>query len=163
VRLDDLAAELSAIGRSAFEGRFGRQFLVFAEPDLLDDAASFVNTASRESHEILRGRADEKLDVRPLVSSPGGAPGGRISLGRDKRCDVPVTHALVSSVHAYFTRGGGLLFVADARSKNGTRVNGLLLDGDRPTPVDAGDTLQFGPVSATLWGLDDLLAAISRK
>ena len=84
----------------------------------------------------------------------------RVTVGRDGGCDVPVKHPRVSSLHAIFTRGGGLLFVvADAKSKNGTKVNGIELAADTPTPVEVGDLVQFGPVRATVWGLDDLIAA----
>jgi hypothetical protein len=163
VRIDDLAAELSAVGRPTFEARFGRHFIVFTDEELLDDAASFVNTASRDGNEILRGRTEEKLDVRAVLAAPKSRDPERVSVGRDKGCDIPVKHARVSSVHAHFSRGGGLLFVTDARSKNGTRVNGVQLIAGRPSPVDVGDTIQFGPVAATMWGIDDVVAAISRR
>jgi len=44
-------------------------------------------------------------------------------------------------------------------SKNGPKLNGLVLAVDQPAPVDAGDMIQFGPVRATVWSLDDLAAA----
>jgi hypothetical protein len=160
VRIDDLAAELSSLGREKFHARYGIYYLVFAEAELLDDAADFVNTASREAHEIAGARRAE-LDVRPLPLGIRKGT-GRITVGRDKKCDVAIQHARVSSLHAVFSLGGGLLLIADAASKNGTRLNGVKLKANQPTPIDAGDTVLFGPVSATLWGLDDVIAATRR-
>src|SRR5207302_231282 len=129
-----------------------QHFLVFADAELLDDVAFFVNTQSREGHEIAAGRGAEKLDVRALRSRAKSRE-PRVTVGRDKGCDIAIAHARVSTVHAVFTEGGGLLFVADAGSKNGTRVNGVKIKPNKPTPIDAGDTVIFGPVASTLWGL----------
>jgi pSer/pThr/pTyr-binding forkhead associated (FHA) protein len=147
----DLADELESLGRDAFVSRYGKHFLVLTDPRLIDDAADFVNTASRTGSEILAGRARE-IDVHPIAKT-------RVTVGRDSKCDISIHHKRVSSLHAIFTRGGGLLFLADAKSKNGTEVNGSRLEPDRPAPVDAGDLLRFGPVRATIWSLDDVLAA----
>jgi hypothetical protein len=155
VWVGDLAAELDSIGRVAFEKRYGKHFLVFSDGDLIDDAAEFVNTASRHGSDILAGRGGD-LDVHPLAKA-------RITVGRRSDCDIPVRHKRVSSLHAVFLFGGGLLCVADARSKNGTLVNGHPIPADKPTPVDAGDIIQFGPVRATVWGVDDVVAAAARR
>jgi hypothetical protein len=160
VRLDDLAAEYSALGRERFRARYSQHFLVFSDAELLDDVAEFVNTASREGHEIAGRRRMSTLDLRALKSGPKSRDASRITIGRDRGCDIAIAHPRVSTVHAVFSSGGGLLFVADAGSKNGTRVNGVKIRPNQPTPVDAGDTMLFGPVNATLWGLDDVIAAL---
>jgi hypothetical protein len=160
VRIDDLAAEFSTVGRERFLERYGRHFLVFTEADLLDDVALFVNTASREGNEITRKAGLATVDVRALKKKPKSRDPARITVGRDQSCDIAIAHARVSTLHAVFTLGGGLVFITDAGSKNGTRVNGVKLKPNQPTPVDAGDTVLFGPVSATLWGADDVFAAL---
>jgi pSer/pThr/pTyr-binding forkhead associated (FHA) protein len=162
VRIDDLADEYESLGRQRFIERYGKHFLVFTDPNLVEDAAFFVNTATRDANEITSGRLAQKLDVRPLVNAPHNRDTSRIMLGRDKRSDIAVHHPRVSAVHAVFTRGGGLISVSDAGSKNGTFVNGVQLKPGVPTPVDAGDTLAFGPVTATLWGVEDVLATLSQ-
>jgi hypothetical protein len=162
VLIDDLAAELTSLGRERFLERYGKHFLVFTDSDLVDDVSSFVNTASREASEITAGARGRKLDLRPLVSGPRNPGATRITLGRSRSCDISIQHPRVSAVHAVFTQGGGLLFVSDAKSKNGTAVNGVKLKPEKPTPVDAGDTLKFGSVAAALWGLDDVIAAARR-
>jgi hypothetical protein len=160
MRIDDLAAELSKLGRDRFRERYGPYFLVFTDAEQLDDVAFFVNTASRDGHEIASGKGRTSLDLRPLKSGAKSRDRARITVGRDRGCDIAIAHPRVSTLHAVFTAGGGLLFLADAGSKNGTRLNGAKIAPNQPTPVDAGDTMLFGPVNATLWGLDDVFAAL---
>jgi pSer/pThr/pTyr-binding forkhead associated (FHA) protein len=158
VQVDELAAEFGSLGRLGFVAKYGRHFLVFTDASLADDVSSFVNTASRDVSELLSGKKHEKLDVRPLKSKQKGAE--QVTLGRSRSCDIMLRHTRVSSLHAHFSEGGGLLFITDEGSKNGTRVNKVKAEPRRPLPVDVGDTIAFGPVTATLWGIEDLIAAI---
>ncbi len=149
--LDDVAAELQTSGLEAFRARYGRHFLVISEGDAIEDAAGFVDTASRTGAEVLQGRKD-RIELRPLA-------GTRVTVGRDSACDIIIKLQRVSSLHAVFTNAGGLLLLADAGSKNGTRVNGTSLEKNKPVPVDAGDVIELGPARATIWGIDDVAAA----
>jgi pSer/pThr/pTyr-binding forkhead associated (FHA) protein len=161
VQVEELAAELAQLGRERFESRYGRHYLVLSNAELADDISMFVNTASREIQDLLDGRQKRGLDVRPLVVRGKAKKVAAVSLGRDSHCDVVLRHPRVSSRHAEVSHGGGLLLVTDLGSKNGTRLNGTKLRARTPTAVDVGDSLAFGPVTATLWGIDDLLAAMS--
>lgn len=153
--------ELESLGREGFAERYGRFFLVLTDPDALESFADFVNTASREAHQITSGRSPlDEVDLRPLKPRQTTAP--RITVGREGDVDVKLGHRSVSKLHAWFTTNGGLLSVTDARSKNGTWLNEAPLSPEKPRPVDVGDTLRFGSVAATIWGLDDLLAALER-
>jgi hypothetical protein len=156
VRVEELSLELSQLGRDRFQARYGRHFLVFSDARLVEDVSAFVNTASRDLEDMLSGGAT-KLDVRPLLPRKKGAA---MQVGRDAKCDVVVHHARVSSHHAEISDGGGLLLVTDLGSKNGTRVNGARIAASKPTAIDVGDSLAFGPVTATIWGIDDLVAAM---
>jgi hypothetical protein len=161
VQVEELAAELAQLGRERFETRYGRHYLVLSNAKLADDVSMFVNTASRDIQDLLDGRDKSDLDVRPLVVRGRSRKAAAVSLGRDAGCDVVLRHPRVSSRHAELSHGGGLLLVTDLGSKNGTRVNGTKLHARTPTAIDVGDSLAFGPVTATLWGIDDLLAAMS--
>jgi hypothetical protein len=154
VLVSELALELDELGRDTFRAHYGLHFVVFTQRDLIDQAADFVNTSSRDIGDILAGRSGA-IDAYPLAQ-------GRVTLGRNDACDVPVKHRRVSSLHAVFTRGGGLLWLADLGSKHGTKVNGAPLSPHEPVLVEIGDIVEFGPVKATLWGLDELAAAARR-
>ncbi len=157
MHVDEVRSELESLGRDGFAKRFGRWYLVLTAPDALDSFADFVNTASRESEDILNGKGDlDEVDIFPLVPRRGS----EVTIGREG-ADVPLPSAKISKVHAVFAMGGGLPSLSDSGSKNGTWLNGSKLPAGRAVPVDVGDTIQFASVSATLWSIDDLVAAVA--
>lgn len=153
---DEVRSELEALGRDGFAKRHGRWFLVLTAPDDVGSFADFVNTASRDSQDILSSKGSlDDVDIFPL------AVAGRsdVTIGRDG-ADVVLPSGKISKLHAVFSMGGGLPSLSDSGSKNGTWLNGTRLATGRAVPVDVGDTIQFASVSATLWSIDDLCAAI---
>jgi hypothetical protein len=160
MRADEVKAELESIGAEAFRHRYGRYYLVLTESAALDDVASFVDTASRYGHDVVNKRKLPEVDIRPILLEAPGKLDGRVTIGRDRKSDIYIPHPRVSSLHACFTLAGGLLSLSDAGSKNGTGVNGARLAAYKNVPVDVGDTIRFGPVSATIWGVDDVVAAV---
>ena len=157
MHVDEVRSELESLGRDGFQERHGQWFLVLTAADAVDSFADFVNTASRRPEDILAGKRDlDDVDVHPLKPRHGQ---GDVRIGRDG-ADIKLDSAKVSKVHAVFTVGGGLPALSDSGSKNGTFVNGTRLPAGHAVPVDVGDTLQFASVSAVLWSLDDLVAAV---
>lgn len=151
-------SELESLGTEGFAERYGRFYLVLTDADSLESFAGFVNTESRAAGDLSRGRKLDAIDLLPIAPRQKNAP--RITVGRDADADLPLRHRNVSKLHAWFTVAGGLLSLTDGRSKNGTWLNGAALAPERPVPVDVGDTLRFGSIAATVWGLADLLAAL---
>jgi len=78
-----------------------------------------------------------------VVSLPDGV---KVSIGRLESSTVRIDHELVSRRHARVTRRGAEIVVEDMGSRNGTRVNGVAIEG--PTRVSTGDELVIGPASA---------------
>lgn len=157
MHVDEVRGELESLGRDGFAERHGRWFLVLTAPDALDSFAEFVNTASRDSQDILSGKRDlDDIDIFPLR----GKSDSDVTIGRDG-ADVVLPSGKISKVHAVFAMGGGLPSLSDSGSKNGTWLNGSKLSAGRAVPVDVGDTIQFASVSATLWSIDDLCAAVA--
>jgi transcriptional regulator with AAA-type ATPase domain/pSer/pThr/pTyr-binding forkhead associated (FHA) protein len=111
--------------------RFGEYVLKVAERDpgcgtgteTLDDAGSRP------------GRGELAL----LVPGPGGprhvdvGPQG-VTIGRGEDCDVVLADTFVSLVHARVQRARGGWIVIDQGSRNGTRVDGHLVDGAELRP-----------------------------
>jgi pSer/pThr/pTyr-binding forkhead associated (FHA) protein/S1-C subfamily serine protease len=75
------------------------------------------------------------------------ATGGRTKIGRGKECDFQLSGegaSSVSRVHAEIAfRPDGKAVLRDARSRNGTMVNGKLLRGEHE--VAEGDHIRLGP------------------
>lgn len=155
MHIDEVREELENLGEDGFAARHGRWYLVVTSPDDVDSFAEFVNTASRDSPDVLA--AQRKLDaaeIHPLQAARRPS----VRVGREG-ADVVLPSGKVSKLHAVFSFAGGLPSLSDAGSKNGTWLNGAALNPNRPVPVDAGDTIQFSSISATLWSFDDLVAA----
>lgn len=55
----------------------------------------------------------------------------------------------VSRIHAAFEHTGGASTLTDLNSTNATRINNKRLKPDKATPINDGDTVQFGKVSCT--------------
>jgi hypothetical protein len=55
----------------------------------------------------------------------------------------------VSRIHAALEHIGSAYTVTDLNSTNATRLNGKRLEPDKATPINEGDTLTFGKVTAT--------------
>lgn len=158
MHVDEVRTELESLGRDAFADRHGRWFLVLTAPDAIDSFADFVNTASRDSQDVLAGSRNlGAVDIFPLISPKGSS---EVSIGREG-ADVVLPSGKISKLHAIFAMGGGLPSLRDPGSKNGTWLNGARLPKGRALPVDVGDTIQFASVSATLWSIDDLVAALA--
>lgn len=157
MHVGEVREELEELGRDRFASRHGRWFLVLTAPDALDSFADFVNTASRDSQDVLSGKGGlDDVDIFSLLPKNGS----EVTIGREGS-DVVLPSGKISKLHAVFAMGGGLPSLSDSGSKNGTWLNGTRLTAGRAVPVDVGDTIQFASVSATLWSIDDLFAAVA--
>jgi hypothetical protein len=86
----------------------------------------------------------------------------RISIGRAPNKDIVLRHASVSKFHGWFeVDDEGMFYVADAGSRNSTRINGEIIAVREPTPLEPGDTLRFGSVEALLCSPRTLWTALS--
>jgi len=55
----------------------------------------------------------------------------------------------VSRIHAVLEHIGSAYTLTDLNSTNATRVNSKRLQPDKATPINSGDTLQFGKITCT--------------
>ena len=55
----------------------------------------------------------------------------------------------VSRIHAALEHNGTTYTLTDLNSTNATRINGKRLEPDQATPINDGDTLQFGKITCT--------------
>lgn len=73
-------------------------------------------------------------------------PRGLSLVGRDEGAELRLPSPEVSVQHAWIRRDGRAVWVRDANSTNGTRLNGRRLDRDHEQELNDRDTLEFGPV-----------------
>ena len=87
----------------------------------------------------------------------------RIALGRAPNKDIVLRHSSVSKFHAWFeVDEAGIFYVADADSKNRTRINGTAVPPHEPTLIEPGDLLSFGSVEGLLCSARGLWETLSR-
>jgi len=73
-------------------------------------------------------------------------PSGQLTIGRSSDCDMVIPHASVSRRHAVLTPSP--LAIADAGSRNGTRVHGKAVL--ERTPIAIGDAIQVGEATIVI-------------
>ena len=78
-----------------------------------------------------------------VIELPDGA---QLTVGRSRAASVSIDSERVSRIHARFSREGAELRVEDNGSRNGTRVNGVVVH--RPHLLASGDEVEIG--SATI-------------
>lgn len=106
----------------------------------LDDHTKQARGASPGPHRtlwILRGAPlpNQEAHSFPLAVFP-------FTLGRSKASDIIINSPVVSSRHCEFLENGGLLFLRDNGSTNGTFVNGKRITHD--TLIAEGDLIEIG-------------------
>jgi ABC-type multidrug transport system ATPase subunit len=84
---------------------------------------------------------------------------GEVTIGRDPKCGLVLSHPLVSRQHAKLSLAGGTATLADLGSANGTFVNGKAVRA--PVKLNPGDRIDVGPYTLTFTG--DSLAPASRS
>ena len=79
-------------------------------------------------------------DKKQLANVP--LTGGRFTVGRSPKCNLPVDEPLASRQHVEITCENGLFWVQDLRSRNGTLLNGEKISGRRQ--LKDGDQITIG-------------------
>ena len=70
-------------------------------------------------------------------------PFGETTIGRDDNCSITIDDGSVSRQHAIFDVRETSVVLRDTGSLNGTRVNGVRLDG--PCVLTDNDRIRLGP------------------
>ena len=103
-----------------------------------------------------------RFGAYPLAKSGSNPWSDRILVGRASNNDVVLRNDRISKLHAWFQvspRGQWRVF--DARSANGTRVDGVSVPpGEEGLEVQVGQTVMFGTVSSLLTATGELYDAL---
>lgn len=154
------------LGRDEFLAAAAPAALVRYRSERDDGAASGLATLSvdEEIEETLpHGRHTPHAadyEVYPLAKKPGAAFPDRITIGRTANNDVVINDTSVSRLHAYLRRTSAGWVIADAGSKNGSRLRGAPLDARREQPLASRAVVRIGDVELTFFEAADLYAAL---
>jgi hypothetical protein len=81
---------------------------------------------------------------------PGRARSDGVRLGRGPENDMVVDDGTLSRMHLLLRVEGGRWTVEDLRSSNGTKVDGMPLDG-KAVPIESGSRIDAGTVRLTFY------------
>jgi len=91
----------------------------------------------------------------------GGVTQAPARVGRAPSNEIALAHQDVSKLHALVWQRGEQLALEDARSLNGTYINGIRLPlGGRGTALP-GDTVAFGPVALRVMNVQRLMVLLA--
>lgn len=100
------------------------------------------------------------FELYPLSKKPGASFPDRITIGRTPNNDVAIREHSVSRLHAYVRTDGDSWLIADAGSKNGSTLQGEVLEPRREKPLPSRAILRLGDVELTFFLATDLFTAL---
>lgn len=101
------------------------------------------------------------LEVYPLSKKPGAPFADMITVGRTANNDVVVNDITVSRFHAFFRHRGEAWVVCDAGSKNGTSLEGDVLEARKERLIVSGQQVRVGDIELAFYTPDDLFDILS--
>jgi len=147
----DIVRFARTLSRDQFVERF-KGFYLYVSSDPRDmPAGSFQTAVTGRPKDPTEGSGTTSVQVVAIEKAPGNPYPDRVSVGRTANCDVVLRDPSVSKLHAHFRwTENGQLALSDARSSNGTLVNGIALMPGISEIMESGDSVCFGAVRATL-------------
>jgi pSer/pThr/pTyr-binding forkhead associated (FHA) protein len=162
--------QLLQLGRAGFIAAAAPAALVrHHEGDLRPDSSAaatmtmddeFPTIGPNDPNPLAGMNKDAQLEVYPLTKKPGASFPDRITIGRTSNNDVVINDASVSRLHAYVRREGDKWLVADAGSKNGTRLAGERLEARKERAIKSRVMIRFGDLELTFFLAEDLFDAL---
>jgi hypothetical protein len=100
---------------------------------------------------VATSTSHDTLMILPLRKAPDSPFPDRVSLGRAPNCDLVVRDSSVSKLHGHFrdiTINAAVF--TDAKSANGTTLDGVKLEPGIATPIGEFSVIEFGRVRLRL-------------
>ncbi len=162
--LRDIIARATGVSRAALADDLGPLVLIGPKPD---DAArpAVFQFATEHARRSIPSPIDQLLDglVYRLQKKPGARLSDVVLVGRASSNDVVVEDSSISKLHARVAiEPSGALRVSDAKSTNGTFVDGRQLGDGESVVLRAGSELRLGDVALRVHDTRTLLDVASR-
>ncbi len=163
----DHYAQLARLGLGAFVSSAAPAALVRrrpgGEPVLDPDEGPSVDLESETMVGPVVGlrRREAPVEIFPLSKKAGAPFPDMITIGRTPNNDIVLRDATVSRLHAFFRQREQLWIVADAGSKNGSRLDGAQLEPRKERPVTSGQRVRIGDLELTFYTATDLFHVLA--
>jgi hypothetical protein len=140
-----IQADVHKLNADEFVQKYAHPFLAFAVEEGEEDAEFRTIVAQGTD-----GFGPQLHSIVPVVKRLGANEFSFISVGRTPNNDIVIDVNSVSKCHAFIQARGKTYTIADAGSRNGTQVNGVLVQRHSAVELRSGDVLVLsGKVSAT--------------
>ena len=103
------------------------------------------------------------LRVYEIAKREGTPHAQMITLGRTANNDIVLADASVSRFHIYFQQVDREWKVADAGSRNGSKLDGEALASKTLTPISSGSVLKLGELKGTFLNAPDLFSWLTQR
>jgi pSer/pThr/pTyr-binding forkhead associated (FHA) protein len=151
-----------ALSREDFVARLPDPVLVVLSELVKEEATGDEDTQVGEIGGMpgkVRNEVPAQFDALAVRKKRRGAEADRITLGRERTCDIVVRTPGISKQHACFLPGQPLR-VEDIGSQNGTFVDGKRIPANQPVEVQPGAQLVFGDLVTRLISPTELYALL---
>ena len=113
---------------------------------ILTQKIDYLNTQFPDSNEydaliFIKNGGIAYQNRIPLLYTKNEFLIGRIT--KETNPDIPFDNRFVSKQHAIIERKGGLFFLTDSKSKNGTSINGIPMEKEKPYTLTHGDQISL--------------------
>lgn len=141
--LDQYVDELQQVGDEPFRRLYPWPNLVVIgmAGDLGGSRASGTSIINVADSVLERGSITGR--VFPLVKSRD-APRGPITIGRTADSDIVIPEYSISRKHCFISQVDGLYRISDCGSANGTVVDGVVIEKNKPHKLQGGECLTLG-------------------
>jgi len=151
--LETFQTDARSLGPAEFEDRHGAGFLLLSTAGLHVPTGPSMTEVRLDDGDVTGAEctADVSVLVYPLRRGAESV-GHLVTLGRTANNDVVVPDLSVSRFHAFVKIGASPLQIQDAKSTNGTTVNGRSIPAQGQGPavdLKSGDTVRLGQVEFT--------------
>lgn len=140
VKLQALAEELSRIGGPAFKKKYPGPFLLVLYTPSTNPGLSEHTVWTRHGRSAT-SQPDAITKAIPLMIE--SKPLKKVTVGRADANDIVIRGSGISKTHAAFLPGADGFRLVDMGSRNGTAVNGVTLEENRPVRLNTGDKVSF--------------------
>lgn len=140
-----IQADVQTLSADEFAQKYSHPFLAFSVQEG-DDDAEFRTILAQD----MDAHGSGLYSIVPVVKRAGANEFSFITVGRTPNNDIVIDVNSVSKCHAFIQARGKSYTIADAGSRNGTQVNGVLVQRHTAVELHSGDVLVLSAkVSAT--------------
>ena len=149
--IEDFKREIAGLTVEQFVQQYAYPFLLvggisdnermYEEFGTSDDMPITIQMPQLVTQWILKEKS-----IFPIKKKGRGSAFSFVSVGRSRTNDIVLNVGAISKLHVVVQKVGAAFTLMDSGSRNGTFVNGIPLDANKPVLLNDGDLISFASV-----------------